>query len=781
MLERALLISDGITVEPIGGASSSRTLSAQTTWIFIGVSALLAIPTAVAPDSALGHVSYFLVELGAIAAVCYSIRRNHPRLRRPWWMIALALALFTLSDVVAVVLSGVSEVAQQAALDLIAFPAAACLIAALGTVLRIRRGHDARSALFDSLIVGASIWLVVWCFVTAPGSSDHERILGALDGLYQPVMVAVIVLGIRICFTDTFRLTSYRLFIGALGLNALGDVSWALASNGTIVVDTSRLLIIYLLGYVLAGASALHPSMRSMTEPVPVRSMRTPRARPIAVLGALVVPGLIVILSPTTGLVDRAVRGLSILGLAVAVAVRIRQATTDNDRAQERMLLHARQDPLTSLPNRSVATEELTRALHAGTQTRRMTAVLHIDLDRFKPINDSLGYAVGDEVLRAVANRLSQAIGQYGRLTRSAADEFVAVLRDLEGAHTAYKVAERVQRSLRDPVTLKTGDVFISASIGLALAEAGSDISAVDLIRDADTAMYRAKDAGRNCIAIFDQSMRDGLSRRVALESDLHRALERGELRLYHQPIFNIDSGALAGFEALLRWQHPERGLVAPLEFIPIAEESGLIISIGTWVIWEALDQMAHWIHHGLCSDSTYIAVNVSARQLRVDGLLETVVSALRRSGLRPENLCLEVTESAMIDDPATAQRVLTDISNLGVKIALDDFGTGYSSLSYLQRFPMSVIKVDRSFIASIEEDKDDRTLVKAIVGMAQTLGIELVAEGVETEAQLNTLRALGVTSVQGYLLGRPAPAGDVSLDLERRSLGSLADPVAGS
>jgi EAL domain-containing protein (putative c-di-GMP-specific phosphodiesterase class I) len=333
----------------------------------------------------------------------------------------------------------------------------------------------------------------------------------------------------------------------------------------------------------------------------------------------------------------------------------------------------------------------------------------------------------------------------------------------------------------RRPIGLRTGDVFISASIGLALAEPGSDISAVDLIRDADTAMYRAKDAGRNCIAIFDQSMRDGVSRRVALESDLHRALERGELRLYHQPIFRIDTGDIAGFEALLRWQHPDRGLVPPLEFIPIAEESGLIISLGTWVIWEALDQLAHWIHHDLCIDTTYIAVNVSARQLRVDGLLDTVVSALRRSGLRPENLCLEVTESAMIDDPATAQRVLTELSELGVKIALDDFGTGYSSLSYLQRFPMSVIKVDRSFISCIDSDTDDRMLVKAIVGMAETLGIELVAEGVETEAQLNTLRALGVTSVQGYLLGRPAPAQDVAIVLERRTQDAMAHPVAGS
>jgi hypothetical protein len=199
-------------------------------------------------------------------------------------------------------------------------------------VLRVRRGHDARSALFDSLIVGAATWLVVWCFVTTPGASDHERILGALDGLYQPVMVAVIVLGVRICFTDTFRLTSYRLFVGALALNALGDMSWALASNGTLPVGTSQVLIVYLIGYILAGASALHPSMRSMTEAVPVRSTRTSRARPIAVLSALFVPGVVVILSPTTGSSTGPCR-LSIFGLAVAVAVRIRQATTDNDRA----------------------------------------------------------------------------------------------------------------------------------------------------------------------------------------------------------------------------------------------------------------------------------------------------------------------------------------------------------------------------------------------------------------------------------------------------------------
>jgi EAL domain-containing protein (putative c-di-GMP-specific phosphodiesterase class I) len=302
------------------------------------------------------------------------------------------------------------------------------------------------------------------------------------------------------------------------------------------------------------------------------------------------------------------------------------------------------------------------------------------------------------------------------------------------------------------------GDLFVTASIGVASVHSfntGPD----KVLRDADTAMYRAKDAGRNCVAFFDNSMHERIAHRLAVETALYRALDRRELRLFHQPILDLESGEISGFEALIRWEQADGTIVSPAEFIPIAEDTGTIVPIGAWALLEGLTQLRTWVRAGVCSPNATMSVNVSPRQLTDPNLPSIIAEAISRSGVRPDQLWVEITESLMIADPERALYDLQRIRNLGVRIALDDFGTGYSSLSLLQRFPLQRLKIDRSFVRGIAEGAGDRALVRTIVAMGQSLDLDLVAEGVETLAQLRVLQELGCAKAQGYLISRPVPA----------------------
>jgi diguanylate cyclase len=416
-------------------------------------------------------------------------------------------------------------------------------------------------------------------------------------------------------------------------------------------------------------------------------------------------------------------------------------------RANEQLL----RDPLTGLASRLVLQDRVRAALERVRRHGRAVAVLFVDLDRFKVLNDSLGHAAGDQVLRALADRLRHCTHGSDVAVRFGGDEFVLVCEDLEGPDAAAAIADRLGALMREPVVLGERSHVMTVSIGVAVTT-DPDRVPEELVRDADAAMYRAKELGKNRSELFDEAMHADVRRRLDVEAGLRTALERDELRLHYQPEVELASGRVLAVEALLRWEHPERGLLAPGEFIAVAEDTGLIVPIGAWVIGEACRQSAAW-----GDTPVTMRVNLSARQLRDPGLVDVIREALAETGIGPHALCLELTESMLMQDVERSAAVLGELRAMGVRLALDDFGTGYSSLAYLRHLHVDRLKVDRSFMAEFDGQPAEQTIVAAIIGMARGLGLAVTAEGIETPEQLERLRALGCDAVQGFLLARPA------------------------
>ncbi len=432
----------------------------------------------------------------------------------------------------------------------------------------------------------------------------------------------------------------------------------------------------------------------------------------------------------------------------------VAERTAELERAQARAQHLADHDALTGLPNRRLLEDRLTQALALSYRNRKNTAVMFVDLDRFKNINDSLGHSVGDSVLREVAGRLVHQLRVGDTICRIGGDEFVVVLPEAKRSSDVAHVAQKVIEQLSQPVTVEERELVVTCSIGIAVyPDDGRD--AESLIRNADAAMYHAKELGRANYQFFTEQMNQAASRRLALENDLRRALGKDELRVHYQPIVDTRSGRVASHEALARWQHPKRGLVHPAEFIQLAEETGIILKLGEWVLRES----CRWSTFIGAERGIQIAVNLSARQFNHPQLPKVVARALKETGLPPRLLELEITESTAMQQTDVTLRTLKKLKSLGVSIAIDDFGTGYSSLSYLRRFPVDKVKIDRSFVAEVPADRDQGALVSAIVALAHALQIRVVAEGVETEAQREFLKACGCDFIQGYLVGRPADA----------------------
>ncbi len=428
------------------------------------------------------------------------------------------------------------------------------------------------------------------------------------------------------------------------------------------------------------------------------------------------------------------------------------------DRRQQRLHRLAYVDALTDLPNRLLFRDRLKQALAAARRHNRLVAIMLLDLDRFKAINDSLGHTAGDALLYAVARRLSECVRDSDTVARLGGDEFTVVLDDVRHLDHVEIVAHKILEALQSPFTLNGHEVFVTTSIGIALFPWDEDEEA--LIKHADTAMYKAKESGGNDYRLYAHGMTTVSLQRLSLESDLRRAIERGELVLHYQPQVDAASGRITGAEALLRWSHPEFGLIPPGEFIPLAEESGLIVVLGHWALEQACRQAKAWLDAGL--PLARLAVNVSARQFHHRNhrnFADTILDLLARVGLDPALLELELTESAIMTELDASSAMLETLHGAGVQIAIDDFGTGYSSLSYLKRFPIDRIKVDRSFVSDIPGDADDAALAAAIIALCRSLDIDAVAEGVETPAQLEFLRAHGCRHLQGFLFSRPLPA----------------------
>jgi diguanylate cyclase (GGDEF)-like protein len=451
----------------------------------------------------------------------------------------------------------------------------------------------------------------------------------------------------------------------------------------------------------------------------------------------------------------------------LAAAASVLSAGLKRIESETRLAFLAQFDPLTGLPNRALLFDRFGQMIVQARRRGSQLGVLFVDLDEFKLVNDSLGHAAGDELLREIARRLEGSIRSGDTVARMAGDEFAVVLGDLARAEDAGLVAQKILDRLAAPLTVAGHELFITASVGAAVFPADGD-NAEALLGAADAAMYRAKQSGRNAFQFFTPEINQRTRARALLGAELRRALEREEFRLVYQPKFELQSDRLSGAEALLRWQHPSRGMVSPAEFIPVLEESGLIVQVGEWVLRRACHDVKAWRDAGL--PVLPVAVNLSARQFRQQDLSGRIRALVRASAVDPTLIELEITESHLMQDPDHAIRSMRALTEAGMRIAIDDFGTGYSSLAYLTRFPLSALKIDRSFVAGVLHKAGDATIVRTIVEMAHTLGFAVIAEGVENEGQKQFLRNLGCEQAQGYLLARPMPGEDVMRLLARKT-----------
>ena len=438
---------------------------------------------------------------------------------------------------------------------------------------------------------------------------------------------------------------------------------------------------------------------------------------------------------------------------------RVKERTRQLEIANAQLLKMALHDDLTGLPNRTLFMERLEQALNrASSDGVYEFAVLFLDCDRFKVVNDSLGHLIGDTLLIAIARRLEASLSQSDTLARLGGDEFAILLTEIPKLSSAAFVANQILESLANPFQLKGHEVFINASIGIALSNFDYN-KPEHLLRDADTAMYRAKALGKGQYHIFDPAMHDAALQLLQLETDLRRAINQQEFIVHYQPIVDLITGRIAGFEALVRWHHPQHGMVSPGLFIPIAEETGLIIPIGNWVLREACHQLRLWQKEKLKGIPLFMSVNLSARQFAQLDLIEQIEQILSETQLNPQSLKLEITESAIMDNVNSVAVILQKLRSHSIQLSIDDFGTGYSSLSYLHSFPVNNLKIDQSFVQRLDSNPKNLGLIPAIINIAKTMGMSVIAEGIETPQQLAQLRTLNCDFGQGYLFSKPLDA----------------------
>ena len=444
------------------------------------------------------------------------------------------------------------------------------------------------------------------------------------------------------------------------------------------------------------------------------------------------------------------------IAASLITELELRSDLSQKRQTQEHLLYSTLHDALTGLPNRSLFTERLRHAMRrAARHPDDLFAVLFLDLDRFKDVNDNLGHFAGDELLRAVARRLEACLRPEDTVARLSGDEFAILLESITETSDAGRVAERIEEALSFSINLAGAEVTTSASMGIVTSSMMHD-QPEQLLRSADMAMYRAKAAGRARYEMFDRAMHTDALERLQLETDLRRAVELGEFTLHYQPLVSLRSGQITGLEALVRWKHPERGLVHPADFIPVAEETGLIVPIGRWVLIEACKQIKEWQKAHPRAEPLTIGVNLSVKQFSQPDLIDQLSHVIETTGVLPSSLRLEITESAIIDKGRFATTILQQIRDLGAQVYLDDFGTGYSSLSYLHGLPIDAIKIDRAFVSSMDTDDKNLRLVRTILTLAEIVGVRAEAEGISTAEQLRELRSLNCAQGQGYLFSAP-------------------------
>ncbi|GGK81071.1 putative bifunctional diguanylate cyclase/phosphodiesterase [Mangrovihabitans endophyticus] len=737
-------------------------LRRRETLLFLGVMAVAVLALTIGPLWLQTSATAVIV-VGSFWALIRGTRRNAiPGCRAPWWAMIVAATLFIGAVVVRLVVPGADASPPGAVAlipNLMVLPAYAAQAWAYAQMLRRRRAVEDDPAGTDALLVGLTSAYGVWTLLIVPALGPGNETLVYITNLFFPVIdVMLLVLVTQLALAGGARAPSLWLLLGGSGLMFTGDTLYALSDGQLADVPMHLIDVLFMASLAVFGAATLHPSMRTLTEAQSIEVRRLNPFRITAIALLVILPQALTAFLPPSSLLDSLVRAVLCVLLIVTVFVRV--VRSNNSRAQaERASRHrATHDVLTDLPNRELLAETVAAWGERAATEEQEISLLFIDLDRFKMVNDHWGHRVGDELLCQVAGRLAGHVREGDLVCRIGGDEFVIALSSRSHSRVAESLADRVLAALARPFDLSVGSVVISASIGVAKAVGGTQ--ALELIRDADTAMYKAKGSGRNGYALFDTSLRDRVRDRVRLEQALRGALDRGELAVYYQPIVDLESDELDGFEALMRWQSPELGFVSPMDFIPIAEETGLIVEVGAWLLRDAVRELVRWTERRPDgARRLHVSVNVSVRQLRGGALVRTVRDTLAETGLPPEALWLEITESGVMEDVDTALQTLNELRDLGVTLCVDDFGTGYSSLSYLHRLPVGIVKIDRSFVAGVgEDDSTNEPIVRAVLAMTHAMGQRVVAEGVETAVQRDWLRAQDCDLVQGWFYGKPEP-----------------------
>ncbi len=639
------------------------------------------------------------------------------------------------------------------------------LCAILALAVTRRQGALNRRDIVDvlTIVIGAS--LITWLIVTNPLVSDTDLGIGdaIASSAYLPISALIMAFTINLMFTGLTRNRAMQFVVAAAAANLTGTLVISLHLTDSLSANAHHVSAgIFAAAFLLLCAGLTHRDgpacLASRSQGLTVQ--KDSRSRLVVMSAGLLGPVAGIALIGPTSTIDTIVRTIATIALAVSVVIRLRIAVRDHELARDTLLARVNRDDLTGLPTRTRFVECVADVLETTWRSERHPSIIQLNLDRFKNINDSLGHYDANQVLVTVAGRLSDAVATFGgTVARAGGDDFVIVDGSSTSVEDAMAHVDAIREALAEPITINESTVFVTASMGVAVSPRSRTLTAEELMRRADIATHRAKTDGRNRIAVFDDSMQAQIANRMDLEHALHGAIGRQEMRLYHQPIVDIVTGRVSGFEALMRWQRSDGTLVSPLNFISIAEETGIICELGAWALHDALNELRGWIDSGVVAPTTTMSVNVSPRQIADPNFSGVVQDALDRSGVSPHLLWLEMTESMMLEEPELAETTLRDIRQMGVRLALDDFGTGFSSLSLLQKFPIQRIKIDRAFVRGIAEHSNDRTLVRTIIAMAQSMGLDLVAEGVETVHQLRSLRDLGCDKAQGYLISHPVPA----------------------
>ena len=712
------------------------------------------LPTGELPQ----NLMYDAVGLTAVGAIVAGVVINRPERPQPWLLLAAGQLMFVVGDVLWTALELMGEEPFPSIADVAYLLGYPLLVVAFLMSIRFRvRGGDA-AGLLDGAILASACALVGWVVLVRPVIDSVDDPLSLVVSAAYP-LADLVVLGVAIGLLSTpgARTPSFVMLIASIVTLFVADTVYASQVTAGTYVDGGELDTLYLVSYVTMAMAALHRSMREVVAPHPVAVAWLGRTRlTLLAFAMLTGPALVLVVDvkwdsdvPLVA-IGSALLSLLVLWRLISVVRALARDNAARVKLEGELSYRAAHDPLTGLPNRRRFIERLDGLM--GRAARRPLAVLFVDLDDFKTVNDSLGHPAGDAMLVAVADRLQHLLRADDLAARLGGDEFGIILDGSDG-HAAEHVADRLLAALDEPIEVEGRAILPRASIGIVDGSAPG-ATAAQLLSDADIAMYQAKRAGKGRARLYQPGARSIVQDRLELESDLRHALGRGELTLTYQPIVDLATGRPVAVEALLRWHHPVRGLLQPATFIPLAEEIGLIVEIGSWVLRESCRQVASWRQQ--VAPGLALSVNVAAHQLAHPGFVTTVEKATGAAGLPLDALILEVTETALLEDASTALESLDRIRAAGARVAIDDFGTGYSSLSYLSRLPADVLKIDRAFVADIDHDDVERGVPAVVLRLGDSLGLETIAEGVETPSQLDALRRLGCRLAQGYLLAEP-------------------------